>query len=271
MTPLLHRAFEKIRKNPVIPAFSPSAQEFYRISQQPKASYNDVLKIVEIDPGLTAQFLRLANSSVYQRGEPTTNLRTALMRLGMVETCKTGMLISIVHSLKSVEMCEDPFQFWVHSLLTARISARFAEKYKVTVEHAYLAGLLHDIGAIFLEHYFPEEFRQLEQSDEELMYESEKIIFDTNHAELGYALVSTWGVDDTIARAIYFHHRPETLRAEDPARHLAECVLFAGSAASHAESCFDQKLEDSEFNFLTQEYEATQKIISQLVAKSARA
>lgn len=269
MKSLLHQAFEQMRKNPVVPAFTPSAREFLRISQQPKASFDEVLKVVEIDPGLTAQFLRLANSPVYQRGEPTTNLGTALMRIGLVETCKTGILLSIVHSLKSVEMSEDPFQFWFHSLLTARIGSRFAEKYKTPMEHAYLAGLLHDIGVIFLEYYFPNEFRQLEQSNEDLMYESEKQIFDTNHAELGYALVSNWGLDDNIARAIYFHHNPEVLRTEDPARNLAECVFWAGTTASHAQACFDQKLQSPGFDFLAEEYEATQKIIAELIAKAA--
>jgi putative nucleotidyltransferase with HDIG domain len=269
MKSLLHRAFEQMRKNPIVPAFTPSAREFLRLSQQPKASFDDVLKVVEIDPGLAAQFLRLANSPVYQRGEPTTNLSTALMRLGLVEACKTGILLSIVHSLKAVEMSEDPFEFWFHSLLTARISARFAEKYQAPLEQAYIAGLLHDVGVIFLEHYFPAEFRQLEQSNEDLMYESEKATFDTNHAELGYALVSSWGVDDNIARAIYFHHQPDLLRVEDPARHLAECVFWAGTTASHAQACFDKKLKSEGFDFLAEEYEATQKVITELIAKAA--
>jgi putative nucleotidyltransferase with HDIG domain len=269
MDSLLTRAFEILRKNPMVPAFSPSAREFLTLSQKPNPSFEALLKVVEIDPGLTAQFLKLANSPVYQRGETTSSLREALLRLGMEEAFKTGLMLSIVNSLRSVKSTGDPFQFWLHSLLTARICARFASKYQVSVEKVYLAGLLHDVGIIFLEHYFPKEFHELEQSSEELMYESEKHLFDTNHAEIGYALTSIWGLDDEISRAIYFHHKPSALRIEDPARNLAECVGWSGEMACLARAYFDRKMDDPEYIFLAEEYGVTHQVISELIARAS--
>jgi HD-like signal output (HDOD) protein len=268
MNLLLNRVLEELRKDPIVPGFSPSAKAFLRISQQPNANFDELLLLVEVDPGLTSQFIRLANSPAYQRGEPVQSVRAALLRLGTEEVCKTGMVFSIVRAFRTIKTTDDLFEFWLHSLLTARICARFSIKFKVPIDQAYLAGLLHNIGLIFLQHYFPKEFYELEQANEDLMYESELRQFDTNHAELGFALANLWKLEDVVAKGIKFHHDPDALPINDKARNLAECIHFGRCTSGYARYCSDQDLNSEEFAFLTQEYRISEQIINTLVSKS---
>lgn len=272
MKPILIKAIDRIAKDPSLPAFKVTTQELLRLCQKPDVSFDEILHIVELDQGLTAQFLKLANSAIYRRGEPIVSIQVALIRVGLDEVCRTGMLYSVIQALGPIHTTHDPFEFWSHSLLTARLSARFAPTYRVNSAQAYLAGLMHDIGMLFLEQYFPEEFCELDMTSEELMYEGERKSFDTTHAELGFLLTQRWFSDGIIPTAIRYHHNPEMIPSTEKARPLADCVQCASTTASFAKSIFENRseLDVMEFRFLREEYQTTSQIISELIAKQKR-
>jgi HD-like signal output (HDOD) protein len=56
----------------------------------------------------------------------------------------------------------DWHRFWLHSgVLVARLIEKVAGSFRDVSGMEYLAGLLHDIGKIILEHYFPREFETI--------------------------------------------------------------------------------------------------------------
>jgi HD-like signal output (HDOD) protein len=232
-------------------------------------SFDEILHVVELDQGLTARFLKLANSAIYRRREPIISIQVALIRVGLDEVCRTGLLYSVIQALGPIHTTHDPFDFWSHSLLTARLSARFAPNHHVNPAQAYLAGLMHDIGMLFLEQYFPEQFCELDMTSEELMYEGERRSFDTTHAELGFLLTQRWFSDGIIPTAIRYHHNADILPSNDKARPLADCIQSASTTASFAKSLFENRtdLDVMEFRFLREEYHMTCQIIAELIAK----
>jgi len=130
--------------------------------------------------------------------------------------------------------------YWLHCILTARLTENLAGAYRTSSGKEYLAGLLHDVGKLFLEHHFPKEFesaifRAMERSCG--MYEAEKSLFDTTHAEVGAALCEKWGLHREISRSIRFHHEPASPFNKDPAnaeeqQFLATCICLADSLAN---------------------------------------
>jgi HD-like signal output (HDOD) protein len=101
-------------------------------------------------------------------------------------------------------------------------------------EMAYTAGLLHDVGKLFLAANLPETYSQvLAQSQRRKISEREVEleVFDASHAELGAAVLGTWGLPLPILEAIAWHHCPSD--SEDQA--------FSTLTAVHAANAVERE------------------------------
>jgi len=95
----------------------------------------------------------------------------------------------------------------------------------------YLAGLMHDVGKLFIEHYFPREFEQVlagaqaKQCNHATM---EREILGLDHTQIGAALCERMQVHNHILRSVWFHHDPLNIgHTADPlgdGGFLAVCV-----------------------------------------------
>lgn len=207
----------------------------------------EISKIVELDPGLTAKYLRLANSPAFLTAEKISSVEDALVRIGMNEVRKLASLIAVVdvchHFRVNVLVAHIDWRaFWLHNLMTARLTHQVTELYRPPSGKEYLAGLMHDVGKLFWEHYFPKEFQQvLNYSAEKscTMYETECLLYDTNHADIGWALCERWSLDPEICRAVRFYHDPASAYNKqddkdlDP-KLLPACLCVANELAKGA-------------------------------------
>ena len=107
-----------------------------------------VAEIIRTDPSLTAQVLRLCNSAFMGFRERITKIENAVMLVG-TERLRTMVLTCLVEYVGHRVASEDIQSFWQHCFLTAALSERIARAIAYPQpEQAYLAGLLHDIGAL---------------------------------------------------------------------------------------------------------------------------
>jgi putative nucleotidyltransferase with HDIG domain len=100
------------------------------------------------------------------------------------------------------------------------------------VEHAGMAGLLHDTGKVVLAGYLTERYREamtLERDGGFSACDAERQVFGTTHAEVGAYLLGLWGLPDAIVEAVAFHHRPGDCPAPAfgplAAVHVADALL----------------------------------------------
>ena len=100
---------------------------------------------------------------------------------------------------------------WEHSLGVALVSRSFARRIGYpTPEHAYLAGLLHDIGLIVNLILFPAEFGKMgkhAQQERVPIGDAETHFFGFDHAISGAFLAEQWGLSDEIKEVIRRHHQ----------------------------------------------------------------
>ena len=86
------------------------------------------------------------------------------------------------------------------------------------VEKAYLVGILHDIGKVFLGHYCKEMYGQMLTSIRNTSfttYDAEYEFFGTTHCEVGLCLAQRWNFPSTYCDVISYHHSSERA-TEDP-------------------------------------------------------
>lgn len=198
-------------------------------------SNEEVAKIIEGDPSLTAVLLRMANSSAINRGREVDNVTKAVNVLGREQVRNLAFGASVSKAFKGVPTkLVSVNDFWEHSLFCATAARLVARKAKCAeADAAFTAGLLHDIGHLVMFAYQPEyATAALEASHEAydgiLNYEIEKELLGFDHTDVGEALAKKWELPNSIIECIGHHHAP--LEAGTPSDMLM-CVHIANSVA----------------------------------------
>lgn len=200
---------DKIRNDPSFPAFPASVQKLNAVLARQDSGISEVARIIEMDPGLAARCLKLANSAAYSSTVRISNIQTALSRIGMREVRRMVMSISVVGSMSRLRVQVDWTRFWLHSLLTARLGEIITGAYQDVSGKAYLAGLIHDIGKLFIEHYFPNEFSSIllqGASTPDEVTRHEQRILGLGHGDICAMIADQWKLDADIGCAVRTHH-----------------------------------------------------------------
>jgi putative nucleotidyltransferase with HDIG domain len=184
-------------KPPVLPNI---ALELTDLSRKPHVSYDDVIRVVEKDPLIVASVLKLAQSPLYGGRTPVQSLKDALNRLGitmlrdLVWQVVMGMRLFRVRNYTSTME-----RLQLHATFTAYAARIVATRAGIAAEHAFLCGLLHDIGFCGV----------LIAISESKTPPEPKTLFaalDKMHMEAGAAMARLWALSPEIVTVIGHHH-----------------------------------------------------------------
>jgi len=193
-------------------------------------STEDLADIILKDSSLTAKVLQLSNSSFYNRGSGINNIQQAISIIG-AKTVKCLALSTSVLNIKRVssETGINAQDFFTYILSVTTIAESIAKivNYK-SLEEALIAGLLHDIGIIYLLNNYGREYGGVVEKRNNGAYviEAEKEIFGIDHCELGYNLALSWNLPDKIATAIAEHHDTDNLDEKDLLSNIAKLSIL---------------------------------------------
>lgn len=166
---------------------------------------NDALaRIIGTEPVLSAQVLRFCNSAAFkQSNKPTTNLRTATLRLGFAVVRNIAISVGMkqLSEFKSAgEFAQRIEGLWSRSVRVAALSYVIARNLtKVNPDQAMMAGLLHDVGKFYILH---------RARHHATLFSSERALWDIVdqwHANIGAAILENWGIPDQIRNAVIEH------------------------------------------------------------------
>ncbi|WP_297480095.1 HDOD domain-containing protein [uncultured Photobacterium sp.] len=192
------------------------------LCEDPETTVHDVATLLIDDPVLTANIIRTANSTIFNRRNIICNdIFTAVSRLGIIRI-RDIITAQIIHSLKNTSIenieCNSLLKNSAfHSRQFAATMALICQKmhvysnkpFKLEPEKALLTGLLADIGLFGLIN----EYSQFIKQGNYLDFNIAKYIFRDNCALTSKVVLKQWGFDeDYIAVAtntITTHHDSE--------------------------------------------------------------
>ena len=198
----------KISNLPPLPAI---LTKIVSTIDDPDSSAGDLEEIIRHDMVLTGKLLAVANSSGYAFRQEITTVSRAVVALGFEEVrnlcvgiCMMGFLHPSV--FKNQERVRS---LWLHSLAVAEGASLLAGKVSgVRPDQAYAAGLLHDIGKVVIEAYFPGEVSSLIHlvEDKKVPYREAEARLEIKHDVIGLMLAHNWNLPPVLSETIGHHH-----------------------------------------------------------------
>ncbi|MBV8666367.1 MAG: HDOD domain-containing protein [Burkholderiaceae bacterium] len=182
------------------------------LCQSEDAGIAELASLISKDAAMTAKILRVANSSGFHRASRIASLDQSLTVIGL-DMVKTLLISESVFQLFdniTPHHGDDLRGFWKHSLITAEIARLIAEKMgEVSIEEAYLAGLLHDVGRLALLAVAPREYaHSFLADDDENLCALELRTLQMTHAQVGASMIEHWKLDSFLADSVLYHHDP---------------------------------------------------------------
>jgi two-component system cell cycle response regulator len=197
-----------------LPSFPQVAAKLLEISKDEAASLKDLSKIVETDPGISIRVLEIVNSAMYGLTRKITALSEAVVFLGADEIKKLALGMTVFEKMfkKGNAKQFDRLLFWRHSLSVAVLSMEIAkETGYANPEEAYITGLLHDIGKIFLDIQGKKDYGAFIQelsASTDLVIEKERSIIGLGHDDIGAFFCNMWKLPEKLVLAVKYHHQP---------------------------------------------------------------
>ncbi len=213
------------------------------LASQPGVVPEQLIAVIQTDPGLTAKVLKLCNSAYYGFQREIASLEEAGNMVG-VRTL-TNLVLTSCSSRYFQEQSAASEDAWQGSVGAAGATPRVAQVVgRVEPERAYTSGLLLNVGELVLAQLSDEERERVEAEVQagRSRVQAERVILGMSHAEVGARLVTRWMLPEVLIDTIRHHHAPE--RAErnpllTATVHLGEALaesLAGEDDASAAES-----------------------------------
>jgi len=208
-----------------LPCFPNVVIQIRKALADPKSRISETVKIVGAEPRLAARLLQAANSAIFNpSGKPLTDLRAAITRLGqrLVQSAAMAFAVQQMRQEASLRSIAKPLSdLWKESIAVASICQVVARRTKVNTDEAFLTGLLHGIGRLYIM------VRAVGKSAKLCDDESFMEMVAGWHAAIGKAVLENWGFAQEMSDAVGAQgdFDRQSRRAELPDVLIASIVL----------------------------------------------
>jgi HD-like signal output (HDOD) protein len=205
----------KVRDIPQMPA---AVQQVLHLLRDEDMDMAKVSRVIEVDPGLTANLLRAVNSSYFGGMRTISTVREAIIRLGANRVFHLAVSWGVAPHVKPAIRGYDleAGELLEHSLAVALASEGLAGVLNVPAPpNVFTAGLLVNIGKIIMGGFLEIDAGPIMEMAFEQgvpFEEAEERVLGIGHAEAGAALLEHWNLPEDIVTVVRHRLHPE--RAE---------------------------------------------------------
>jgi putative nucleotidyltransferase with HDIG domain len=195
------------KDNLTLPSIPATALKAIELTRNPDFNMQEVANLVQKDPVLAAQVLKLTNSAAMATREPCKSISQAVTRLG-AQKLRT---VLIEASTRRIFESRDPRvvtavrALWEHSRAVALLTQRVATVTgAMDPDTGYLAGLLHDVGKPVVATMLLEAEAQIAQRNPKMWIDSETWIsvVQNTHRPIALSMAAKWQLHEDVQKAI---------------------------------------------------------------------
>jgi diguanylate cyclase (GGDEF)-like protein len=199
----------------------------------PNVSVQQLGKLIEMDPALSAAIIGITNSAAYGMTRGIRSVNQAAVLLGLRTIRNMAVSQAVRAATEGVDTgAFDAIRFWEDSLrraTTAVVIARRAGFQDPT--EAFTMGLIQDLGYLSMAVQWPEHGEELQAAMKEplaVRMEVERRLTGTNHPDIFIRLGKDWGLPQELIDVIGGHHgnTPLENRRDERLRNIAAVADF---------------------------------------------
>jgi putative nucleotidyltransferase with HDIG domain len=205
-------------KSDTIPAAPGLVGRILALTAEPDFSMEQLVRLIRMDPALTAYVLRMCNSPYYGLRYKVASVDHAIAVLGvnaLVDVVLSSGLLKVFNNSSA----QDGYmlgkgQLWRHSVATALIAQKLVGNLKIKGTNpsvTFTAALLHDTGKLALNQFVSQSLYDIESLIHEhncTLVEAEKAVLGIDHANLGGLMMEKWAFPEEIVTSVIYHHDP---------------------------------------------------------------
>ncbi|MBU0986949.1 MAG: HDOD domain-containing protein [Proteobacteria bacterium] len=224
-----------IKKIDMLKPVSYLGEKIMEITRDPNSSLAELVEIIKYDQSMTANLLRICNSSFFGLKKEIASIHQALAYLGIERVACLVMMGNSAHNFMTAQQGYDlnEGELWRNSVSSALIAQDLAEKRRLNnVPLIFTAALLKDIGKVVLNNYVQDSFKDIMALVQEKgisFIDAEKEIIGIDHAELGAKVAERWNFSPAMINIIRNHHNPDRASEDDlsiPIVYLADSICM---------------------------------------------
>lgn len=214
--------FAQLEALPPLPAV---ALRVLEATARDKVDADEIVDLIESDPGLTARVLQLVNHA--DRGvRDVTDLKRAVVLLGFSAVRSAVIASGVMATLPPGERGESEeglpgrYELWLHSIAVATAAEALAErmpreKDRIEPADAFCCGLLHDLGKLALQACLPKSYARIIKATAVIrgdISHIERQVIGLDHMTAGRRLANRWQLPPTIGLCAWLHNQhPQAL------------------------------------------------------------
>jgi HD-like signal output (HDOD) protein len=209
------------------------------MARDPNCSIKEFASVVERDPKLATEILRITNSAFYGARNPIINLKQAVTRLGFAHCRNVILAASLGSAMRKLKLSEAWMQLllWRHSVLTGMLAMSLNRRFNLGfIGEEFTAGLIHDVGRSLFAIIAPEDFAKADPLDfieGPGVLQQEHEILRTDHCELGAWFIAQNKLPEALVEVVLMHHEPAKATEH---RKLVATIAVADHMANYLQS-----------------------------------
>ncbi len=205
-----------LREHCTLPALPQVLMRIQEVVHSEDVSVGEIAKIIGTDPSMSAQVLKVVNSSYYSLPREIVDIKLAVAYLGISEIYRIVLSMGVINTM-AVGKQEEFHAIWFHSIYTALCSRHLVKRFEplLGADELWVAALLHDVGKLVYLKFFPDHYKVLRAHCREqgcLFSEAERHFDLPSSAYLGTLLCNHWRLPVTIKQACAYHSLKELPR-----------------------------------------------------------
>ncbi len=209
---MMDKARQLVENMDDLPTIPVVATQVLQLIEQPDVRIEDVADLMLTDQVMTARVMKMINSPVYKPEHEITSLKRALVYLGLRHIREVALTTSFINAFDEDKGAMELSAFWEHSFGVGMVSRIMAKKIGYQdLEKAYIAGIIHDLGEVFLSNFMREEFQAVLDSIKGKpikLVDAEAQQLGTTHCEIGLCMAHKWNFPEAYCEVIAQHHTP---------------------------------------------------------------
>lgn len=236
MTEIPDKFLQRLKTCTSFPTPPAVAMQVIALAQDPEIDLARVADTVSADPAIAAKVMRIANSAMYARRRQSTNLRQALIVLGLNATLTLALSFTLVNTLRrDASRGFDFLAYWKRAILSATWGKLLASEFgRRDAEEVFLTALLQDIGMLAIDRIAPDVYSGISpfQLEHGRICQHEQSCIGTDHRSVGSWLLKNWNMPAALVRGVQHSHDVTAGGVEAEHREFVRCVAMSGELAN---------------------------------------